>query len=145
MRKAFSMITAIFVIVLMASVAVFITNLSSKMVQETTAQYHREQSLLLAKSYTEFAVMAVTANDHTLPTCLNNISGSMGLYNVDVNISYLGNADLNSNCRVLSNTVATPNTLNILVDVFVKYKDPDHPAGTSAPDIVYHRRSLQKI
>ena len=63
-RKAFSMITAIVVIVLMASVAVFIMNLSGKMVKETTTQYQREQAILLSKSYTEYAVMAVTANEH---------------------------------------------------------------------------------
>lgn len=145
MRRGFSLITAIFVIVLMASVAAFITNLSGKMVQETTAQYYREQSMLLAKSYTEFAVMAVTANDHTLPTCVNNITGAYSIYTVDVNISYIGDSTLNSACRTLSSSVTIPGDLNILVDVFVKYKDPDHPAGSSAPDIVYHRRSLQKI
>jgi len=153
MRKAFSMLTAIFIIVLMASVAAFIVNLSGKMVKETTAQFQREQSMLLAKSYTEYAIMAVTANEHNSSTCLNNIAGGYGddgtgnyLYNIDVNISYIGNANLHANCRTLSNSVIAPKSpLNIIVDVFVKYKDLDHPEGAGAPDITYHRRSLQKI
>ena len=155
-RKAFSMITAIFIIVLMASVGAFIMSLSGKMVQETTAQYQREQSMLLAKSYTEYAVMAVTANEHNTNNCLNNISGgaisdgSGGyIYNIDVNISYIGNdANLGgvSTCRILANDVNTSDSpLNIIVDVFVRYKELDHPAGTNAPDITYHKRRLVKI
>jgi len=152
MRKAFSMITAIFVIVLMSAVAAFITNLSSKMTQETTAQYQREQASLLTKSYTEYAIMAVTANEHNTSNCLNDIDGTWNGYNIDVNISYIGNgrpiADggLHANCRIIDNTVQNEDSpLNIIVDVFVKYKNPDHPLGATAPDITYHRRSLQKI
>ncbi|WP_309498823.1 type II secretion system protein [Sulfurovum sp.] len=155
MRKAFSMLTAIFIIVLMATVAAFIMSLSGKMVQETTAQFQREQSMLLAKSYTEYAIMAVTANEHNTSNCLNNISGKYGdsdgdgvgdIYNIDVNISYIGNTNLHANCRTLSNSVVNPKSpLSIIVDVFVSYKDLDHPGGASAPNITYHRRSLQKI
>lgn len=153
MRKAFSMLTAIIVIVLMASVGAFILNLSGKMVQGTTAQFQREQSMLLAKSYTEYAIMAVTANEHNSSNCLNNITGNYGddgngnpLYTVDVNISYIGDTDLDASCRTLSSGVITEKSpLNIIVDVFVRYKELDHPAGSSAPDITYHRRSLQKI
>jgi len=149
MRKAFSMITAIFVILLMASVGAFIMNLSGKMVKGTVAQFQREQSMLLAKSYTEYAIMAVTANDHKSASCLNNITGNYGGsdgYNINVNISYIGNSDLHSNCTPLSTAVITPKSpLNIIVDVSVSYKELDHPLGASAPDITYHRRSLQKI
>ncbi len=153
MRKAFSMLMAIFIIVLMATVAAFIMSLAGKMVQETTAQFQREQSVLLAKSYTEYAIMAVTANEHNTSNCLNNITGAYGddgsgndLYNIDVNISYIGNTNLHANCRTLSNSVVTPKSpLSIIVDVFVSYKEFDHPAGASAPNITYHRRSLQKI
>ncbi len=155
MRKAFSMLTAIFIIVLMATVGAFIVNLSGKMVKGTTAQFQREQSMLLAKSYTEYAIMAVTANDHTSANCLNNITGAYGdsdgdgtadMYNIDVNISYIGDANLHANCRTLSNTVVTEKSpLSIIVDVFVRHKDLDHPDGANAPDITYHRRSLQKI
>ena len=153
MRKAFSMLTAIFIIVLMATVAAFIMSLSGKMVQETTTQFQREQSMLLAKSYTEYAIMAVTANEHNASTCLNNIGGNYGdlgggnyLYNIDVNISYIGDANLHANCRMLSNGVTNlKSPLSIIVDVFVSYKDLDHPAGSSGPNITYHRRSLQKI
>ncbi len=156
MRKAFSMLTAIFVIVLMATVAAFILNLSGKMVKGTVAQFQREQSVLLAKSYTEYAIMAVTANEHNLSTCLNNIRGSAiddgsggYIYTIDANISYIAKPGVlhTTGCvRKLAtdvNTVDSP--LNIIVDVFVSYRDLDHPSPSSAPWITYHKRTLQKI
>jgi len=151
MRKAFSMITAIIVIVLMATVAAFIFNLSGKMVKGTVVQFQREQAMLLAKSYTEYAIMAVTANEHNSSNCLNNISGgaisdgSGGyIYNVDVNISYIGN-NLDASCaRTLnSSTIVTSKSpLNIIIDVSVHYLDLDDPSNRRK---TYHRRSLQKI
>ena len=101
MKKAFSMLTAIIVIVLMASVAVFILNLSGKMVKGTTVQFQREQAVLLGKSYTEYAIMAVTANEHNSTNCLNNISGIYGIYNIDINISYIANTATDTNHTAL--------------------------------------------
>jgi len=152
MRKAFSMITAIIVIVLMATVGTFILNLSGKMVKGTTTQFQREQAMLLAKSYTEYAIMAVTANERN-SACLDNIIGSYPsinpAYNIDVNISYIGNnqnlgSGSNTGCdRILASDVNTSKSpLNIIIDVFVRYPDYDHPDGLM---MTYHRRSLQKI
>jgi len=145
MRNAFSMITAILVIVLMATVAMLIFSTSGKMVKETTTQYQREQAMLLAKSYTEYAILAVTANRHNSPNCLNNISGNYGDYNVDVNISYIAKPGiLHTNCarRLATDVNTTKSPLNIIVDVFVHYPDYDHPNGLK---MTYHRRTLQKI
>jgi len=142
-RKAFSMITAIVVIVLMASVAVFIMNLSGKMVKETTTQYQREQAILLSKSYTEYAVMAVTANEHNNSNCLNTINGSYQNYNITVELSYIGR-DLDASCsRILANDINTTNSpLNVIIDVFVHYPDYDHPGDLN---MTYYKRTLQKI
>ncbi len=145
-RKAFSMITAIFIIVLMATVAVFILSLSGKMVKETTTQYQREQAMLLAKSYTEYAIMAVTANDQNT-TCLNRIDGNYGDYSITVDISYIGRLNILNGCSSsilnIGNNIITPESpLNIIVDVFVRYPDYDHPDDLR---MTYHRRSLQKI
>ncbi len=144
MRKAFSMLTAIIIIVLMATVAAFIMNLSGKMVKGSTVQFQREQSVLLAKSYTEYAIMAVTANEHNNTTCLNTITGTYGTYNIQVDISYIGDTNLDASCsNTLSTAVVTPKSpLNIIVDVFVSYPDIDHPDDLN---MTYHRRSLQKI
>jgi hypothetical protein len=147
MRKAFSMLTAIALIVVVSSIGAFILNLSGKMVGETTAQFQREQAMLLAKSYTEYAIMAVTANEHNSSRCLNSISGNLGgFYRIQADISYIGrNLDTSCSRRISEDITTLKSPLSIIVDVYVSYQDPDHPAGTSAPWITYHKRTLQKI
>jgi type II secretory pathway component PulK len=153
-REAFSLLTALVVIVLMATVAILVMNMTGKIIKETTEQFQKEQAVLLAKSYTELAIMAVTANDRSID-CIENINGVNILgrsskgegYRVRTRISYIGSNNENlGNCataRVFSSSVATPeSSLNIIVDVYVEYKDPDN---STAKYITYHRRTLQKI
>lgn len=100
-KKAFSMLTAIVVIVLMAGLVAMVTNTAGKLVKETTIQYRAEQAALLAKSYTEFAILAIQG--HGTPTtannCLRTITGQIGgntqvengeNYRVEVKIQYIG-------------------------------------------------------
>lgn len=155
MRKAFSMITAIFVIVIMATVAMFVMNLSGKSVKATTAQYQRAQAMLYAKSYTEFAILAVTAHDRTTD-CVQTITGTIGTINqggyaIRTHIAYIGPLSEIKGCgtatgtglRQLSINVTTASTpLTLIVDAYVDYKDPDN---TAAPVLTVHRRTVQKI
>ena len=161
MRKAFSMITAIFVILIMASVAILILNISSKTVKSTTIQFKQEQAALYAKSYTELAILYATANDaETGTTCAENINGVIGSnantgdgYRVQTRIAYIGHNLTNPPCstsRILySGPLATPAELHMIIDVYVQYRDPDVIAafGTEVgvPWITYHRRTLQKL
>jgi len=162
-RKAFSMITAIFVILLMATVAGFIMNLSGKITQETTSQYRKEQAILLAKSYTEFAIMAATAQDCVRPTITADVGGStdevkQGLgYRVTVNTQYIGNNSICSNKITDGGAITTPDSKNsiILIDTYVEYRDPDNPHAINnvalnnddnrLGSMTYHRRTLQRL
>jgi len=151
-RAAFSMITALFIIVMMASVAAFILNLSGNMIKETTTQFQREQAMLLAKSYTEYAVMAVMANDRNTENCLYTIEGNIGTspitgngYRARVHLNYIGIPEEVGSCggRILSQAVTTPKTpLTVMIDVYIDYKDPYNTAGAWR---TYHKRTLQKI
>ena len=120
MRKAFSMVTAVFVIVLMATVAAFILNISSQSVKSTVLQYKREQAILYARSYTELAVMGATAN-----ASLSTIGGTVDGYTISTNITPITGSAF------------------ILVDVYVSYTD-DEVGGSGSP-VTYHRRTLQKL
>jgi type II secretory pathway pseudopilin PulG len=153
-KKAFSMLTSIVVIVLMATVAMFVMNLSGKIVKSTVIQYQHEQAELYAKSYTEYAIMAVTGNDRSVG-CMEDIDANIGSdptngngYNVRIRIAYIvdGTQIDTSKCagtRVLSTGVTTSNTpLSIIVDAYVDYKDPDN---TNGPWLTVHRRTIQKI
>lgn len=166
-RKAFSMITAIVVILLMSGVGALVMSLSGKIVKETTTQFQREQAILLAKSYTEYAIMAVMANDRIgTSNCLTTINSDNvtrdeddGGFEVRVRIAYIGSATQVDSCKaatgiknVFSNAVTTlKSPLNIMVDVYVRYKDFYHHAISASGDmsnvpyITYHKRTLQKI
>ena len=156
MRNALSMLTAIIVIILMTTVSLFVLSTSAAMTKETTAQYQREQAMLYAKSYTEYAIMAVMANDRSVAgQCLRDIGGTIGLpnqgtgYSIEVRIAYIGtNAEI-GNCPVVrqlgTGVVTSKSPLTIVVDTYVKYKEPDHPDSANAPFITYHKRTLQKI
>ena len=159
-RKAFSLLVAIFVMVIMSSVSVLVMSLSGKILQNTTAQYQREQAMLLAKSYTEYAIMSIMSNDRnnsnsTGNSCLDNITAEVGDvgsslngegYRVRINIAYIGNVGIVGCTNVLSSTVATTQSpLNVLINVYVDYKDINNPNISNSQWITYHRRTLQKI
>lgn len=151
MRKAFSMITAIFVIVILATVAMLSLNMVASTAQSTTMQYRKEQAILYARSYTEMAIMAITQYNRVANNnCVNNINGVVGNaadgYTVRTVISYIGGAGVPVACT----KPATPNVVSFganntvaaaIIDVYVTYND----VATSPVPIVYHRRTLQKI
>ena len=124
MRSAFSMITAIFVIVVMATVAVFILNISAKSVKATVLQYRHEQSILYARSYTELAIMGATAN-----ASLTTITGTTSIAD--------GNYTINATITPITGSAF------IIIDVDVSYTDDE--VGGSASPVTYHKRTLQKL
>ena len=169
------MITAIFVIVIMSTVAMLVFSLSGKMVKGTAIQYRTEQAALLARSYTELAVMAVIHHERNATShCIENIDGNVtdlipgtntsgatvdngGGYSVQTRIYYIGNGLSCSSVRILNpstpivtnynTTLAHDALAAIIVDVYVRYKDPAAAAinSSSAPWITYHSRRLLKI
>lgn len=153
-RPAFSMITAMFTVVIMATITAMVMGTASKIVQSTTAQYKREQAMLWAKSYTEFAVMTVMSNNRQVNNCITTIEADIDNpnngqgYRVRTTISFIGsNAELNTCAlNVLDNTVVTTRSpLNVIIDIYVDYRDMMHPDVLNSPWTTYHKRTLQKI
>ncbi len=167
MRKAFSMMMAVFVMIMMMSISVLVFNLSAKITTSTVTQYQKEQAILLAKSYTEYAIMAAGANDPRTGNCVENISGDVGNiilgtssigdvdggqgYRVNMNISYIGNNLVCTNVLNANNIVSTENGVtlspNIIIDVYVRYRAVNaHQNGIENPPwVTYHRRTIQKL
>lgn len=154
-KKAFSMVTAIFVIIIMASVTSLIMNVTGKTIKETTQQYQKEQAALLARSYTEQALLYTLHYDRaTNGDCVNEIHATFGpaanLYTIQTNIQYASNdaqIDLN-NCNNLDRwvddgTAGFNSTVSLIIDVYVSYKDFDD--SNSDRNISFHRRTLQKL
>jgi len=154
MRKAFSMLTAIVVIVLMAGITSLVMSLSGKIVKETSAQYRKEQSVLLAKSYTEFAILAIQGHDMQANGCLNTITGIVNTtaldttnanganngqgYLVTARMQYIG---LPASIICADNTPSTSNDVSVLIDVNVRYRDLED----TNQFVNYNRRTLQKL
>ncbi len=170
-KKAFSMITAIFVIVIMATVSSLIMNISGKTIKATTQQYQKEQAALLARSYTELAILyAIHYDRSTNGDCLESITDHFGAagndgYDIRINIKYIGNDTLLDGCTktILANgTIGTAsditdtatwidndtingginNTISLVIDTYITYRDFDDP---NHRDITFHRRTLQKL
>jgi len=173
MRKAFSMFTAIMVIIMMASIASLVFSTAGKITAETTAQYRKEQSMLLAKSYTEFAILAIQEHNmnggnclRTITANLNSLDGSTNTngvakgegYYVEVKIQYIG-LPAAINCPAITTgfeslgslAISTSADLSAMIDVYVQYHDLDivgklgGTASSTDPWVTYHRRTLQKL
>ena len=168
-KKAFSMITAIFVIVIMATVSSLIMNVTGKTIKSTTQQYQKEQAAILARSYTELAIFRVLDHNRSaLPlSCLTTFNDQFGnvnsQYNILVNIKYIGNDSLLDGCTqtILANgTVGTAsnvldtatwtnniggidNSISLVIDTYISYKDFDDI--NTDRNITFHRRTLQKL
>ena len=169
MRKAFSMLMAISVMVTMMAISALVFTMSSKIVKSTATQYQKEQSILLAKSYTEYAILAVSGNDSTTGSCVESIDADIGNviigstnigdvdsgmgYRVHVDISYIGNNLSCNSSKILNKSdIVTKNidgndiSPNLIVDVYVKYKDINEHLTTGVSHwITYHKRTIQKM
>ncbi len=147
------MITAIFVIIIMASISALIMNVTGKTIKATTQQYQKEQAQLLARSYTELAILKILYYDRNT-SCLKTFTENFGAnggfhgYDVKVNIQYIGNSTLLGACATSSLTKWENNsnrfdkTISLIIDTYITYKDFDDPSNR---DITFHRRTLQKL
>jgi type II secretory pathway pseudopilin PulG len=153
-KRAFSMVTAIFVIFIMSSITALIMGVTSKTVKATTQQYQKEQASLLARSYTELAMLYVLNYNRNSSSCIETIDATFGdpnnLYTIKTNIQYIGNSQLFPNgCSkniTPSWSVANPTgfdaSLSLIIDVYITYKDFDDPIGR---DTTFFRRTVQKL
>jgi len=155
------MITAIFVIIMMTTLAALIQNVTGKTIKATTQQYKKEQAVLLARSYTELAILYVSAYDRNASAnCIHSINAQFGPtienggYNIQTEIRYIGpNNEVNMcGARAATRFPSPPTnsfeeTISLMIDIYVRYKDLDDPSAIDAHDrnITYHRRSLQKL
>ena len=152
-KKAFSMITAIFTIVIMASVTALIMNVTGKTVKETTIQYQKEQAILLARSYTELGLLYAmhynrVANNDCLETIIAEFGDEENLYEITINLQYISSqalipAGCGSAIIRWANNGGFYDTISLVIDVYVSYKDFDDP--TTDRKVTFHRRTIQKL
>lgn len=144
MKKGFSLIAAIFFIILISTIALTSLSIATMSAREAPNILLNQQAELLARSATEYAIMNIQQNDYNkgCPDSVKEINlnypSKSPIFNVKVQIYYLNSA-LPCDKNVISHTALTDN------DKFASIIDV-HVASVgnigSAP-IKFSRRTLQ--
>jgi len=147
-KNGIAMIMAISTIVIISTIMALSLAMSSKTSKSINDLYLYEQSLLYAKSATEYTLLKIAQN----PPCSNldeNFTQD-NIYDINISISYIyyKNASedpqtiCDTNGGILYTTVSTPEQNGTaLIDVKVSVTD----SSVASEKIVYFRRTLQKL
>lgn len=143
MRKAFSLITAIIILVFMATLLVLMLSLSTQSAKQTGDVYIKEQAELLARSATEYALLAISGHKtDTTNGCVEKIDlrypANAPSFDINVSIYYIGKNLPCTSSKILDNNISTSDSnATVIIDTFVTNLQSDEP-------IRYHRRTIQK-
>ena len=146
MRSGFSLITAIIIMMTVSMLMTMMVSLSTVTVKSTTDMYLKEQAELLARSATEYALLAVSGHDNH-KSCIEQIniyypSRTNPTHEMNVTLWYMGSGLVNCN-HILDNNLSTDDSnLTAIVDVVVSVDQNN--TGITEP-IRLQRRTIQKL
>jgi len=163
MRSGMAMIMAIAFLVIIAGMMAVMMSMTSLTTARTEQMYFKEQAQLLARSATEFALLAISGHNRLgNASCVNQINSQFPVggvnapyFTIRTNIRYIGLAGAAGTCAGVNNYIPTPfapvggvphpiapeSDGTVLIDVYVT--DIPGQLNLSNP-IAYHRRTLQK-
>jgi len=152
-RNGIALMTAIAFLLIMATIMGLMLSMSSQSSKRGADLYFQEQAHMLAKSATEFALLAISGHNRAATdNCVNQISSTYGgIYDINTTIRYIGNGlPASPDCTYLNyngsgapiNDITT-NVSNgtVIIDVYVTLQAG---ATTMSEDIRFHRRTMQK-
>ena len=146
-RPAIALISAIFLLVFISMITALVLGMNVQTQKSTADIYLRDQADLLAKSATEFAMLAISGHERVVNNdCVNFINSQYPAvtpqFDINTTILYIGNG-FPANCNMLNgaNAITTAESNGtVIIDVYV--------SATSAlqlPEpIRVHRRTIQK-
>ncbi len=144
MKKGFSLIAAIFFIILISTIALTSLSIATMSAREAPNILLNQQAELLARSATEYAIMNIQQNDYNkdCPDSVKEINlnypSKSPIFNVKVQIYYLNSA-LPCGKNVISSTALTDNDkFASIIDVHV-----DSVGNIGSAPIKFSRRTLQ--
>jgi len=154
-RRGFGLITAIVLLVLIATVGTMILSIATTSSKKATDDYQRIQAEMLARSATEFAVMRVQGFDRNNGgKCLENLDINASPFDVNVTINYLLKGNKPANCAntniFASADVNTPEVADsdlsgtVILDVVVTEQMPSDQSTWNKEPIRIHKRTIQK-
>ena len=146
-KRGFALIMTLVIIVAVSTILGYMVSSSSQTTKKVTNNYLLAQAELLARSATEYALLAISSNDRNTPavnSCISYINSSYPanapIFDINTTIKYIGLGALPSNCANYINAIATNESVGtVLIDVYVHTV-----AGAFEEDISFHKRSLQK-
>ena len=139
------MIMAIAFLLVMATIAALMISLTTQTTKRGADMYFEEQAHLLAKSATEYALLAISGHNRATDSCINEINATYdGIYDIDTKIRYIGLASLGGTCDgddSLIDSIETPESNGtVMIDVYVTVPETQ----TGSEPVRFHRRTLQK-
>ncbi len=143
-RNGFSLLTAIIFLVIVSTIAMLALSLSSQSAKQTTDSYLKVESELLAKSATEYAIMAISGHNFAID-CMERINirypeQTNYTHEINISISYLGNGLPCNASHILDNNLSTSDSnRTVIIDTIVT-TNPD----LSPEPVRLHRRTIQK-
>ena len=152
-RNGFALIMAIFLLLIISGLMLKMLSTTAEGTQRTTNEYLNEQALLLTRSATEYAVLAVSghqrqSDDGTVDYgCIHEINAVYPdavspWFNITVNIQYIGFGSI-AGCNNLINEIQTEDSNgSMLMDVYVQSNNANLGINET---IRYHRRTIQKL
>jgi type II secretory pathway component PulK len=138
MRKGFGIITAIIIMMTIATLMSLMMGLSSSTIKQTSDIYLKEQAQLLLKSGVEFALLAMSGHDNN-SDCIESVDLTYNNFKVNIDIWYMG-ASIPLSCKkILVNNLKTKDSnYTAIVDIIVENSIATEP-------IRLHRRIIQKL
>ena len=149
MRRGFSLITAIIILVTVSTLMTLMIGLSSSSVKTTLDVYLKEQAQLLARSATEYTLLAISGHNNVNDGCIENINigypqgNANRTHDINISIWYMGRGISTVNCaNVIANNLSTDESnITVIIDTVVSVNQVN--TGITEP-IRVHRRTIQK-
>jgi len=143
-HHAMALIMAISVIVIISTIMALSLSLTATTTKKTTDIYLYEQSAILCKSATEYALLQIGQN----PPCTYRGSSFIhkSIYTVSISVSYVYNdaricTKLTPNGPLYTTVTTAQQSGSALIDVAVGVNNP----SISTEPIRYFRRTIQKL
>jgi hypothetical protein len=147
-RNGVALFTAIAFLLIMATIMGLMLSITAQTSKRGSDIYFQEQAYMLAKSATEFALLAISGHERNVTTgCLNEINSKyMNIYDINTTIRYIGfpnsGFSLGNKCNRYIENIQTPESNGtVLIDVYVTL---DAATAGTTEDIRFHRRTMQK-
>ncbi len=142
------MILAIAFLLVAGVIMAIMIRMTAQTTKRTGDIYFQEQAHLLARSATEFALLAISGHNRAGGNCLTNINiqypnAVAPIYDINTTIQYIGLQSLGATCAansLIDDIVTSESNGTILIDTYVSTSST---VNLNEP-VRFHRRTMQK-